>query len=187
MSVGLSNGYINSLKKSPTADKLQMIIGAYPDLSINWLLTGEGEMLNAPGGKKQGDGGVELRPRIPLSASAGFLSGIAQGVRLEDCELLPVIPGVAEYACTITVRGDSMMPYYHSGDEIALQPVLDRRAIQWGNVYVLDTNDGILLKRIYDHGETLRCVSYNKEYVDSYVDKSSINSLWRVVAMLRRF
>lgn len=44
---GLSNGYINSLKNSPTVTKLQNIIGAYPDINKIWLLTGEGEMLNS--------------------------------------------------------------------------------------------------------------------------------------------
>ena len=43
---GLSNGYINSLRKSPSATKLQSIICAFPDLNQTWLLTGEGEMLN---------------------------------------------------------------------------------------------------------------------------------------------
>jgi transcriptional regulator with XRE-family HTH domain len=48
--VGLSNGYINSLRKSPSATKLQMILGTYPELNQHWLLTGEGEMLVPQGG-----------------------------------------------------------------------------------------------------------------------------------------
>ena len=43
----LSNGYINSLRKSPTGTKIQSIIEAFPDLNQYWLLTGEGEMLNS--------------------------------------------------------------------------------------------------------------------------------------------
>ena len=45
IAANLSNGYINSLRKSPSAAKLQNIIGAFPDLNRDWLLTGEGEML----------------------------------------------------------------------------------------------------------------------------------------------
>ena len=52
---GLSNGYINGLKKSPGADKLQNIFCAYPMLNREWLLTGEGAML-------QGDGGPASQP-----------------------------------------------------------------------------------------------------------------------------
>ena len=43
---GLSNGYINSLRKSPTAEKMRSIIDAFPEINPQWLLTGEGEMLN---------------------------------------------------------------------------------------------------------------------------------------------
>lgn len=44
----LSNGYINSLRHSPSATKLQSILCAFPDINRTWLLTGEGEMLNEP-------------------------------------------------------------------------------------------------------------------------------------------
>lgn len=43
---GLSNGYFNQVKKRPSLDKIEMISKVFPDLNTNWLLTGEGEMLN---------------------------------------------------------------------------------------------------------------------------------------------
>lgn len=43
---GLSNGYIKSLRNSPTIEKMQSIIRAFPDLNQHWLSTGEGSMLN---------------------------------------------------------------------------------------------------------------------------------------------
>ena len=45
LAAGLSNGYVNSLRKSPSATKLQSIIGAFPEINQQWLLTGEGSML----------------------------------------------------------------------------------------------------------------------------------------------
>lgn len=44
--VGLSNGYVNNIRRSITEDKLQKIALRYPELNKLWLLTGEGEMLN---------------------------------------------------------------------------------------------------------------------------------------------
>lgn len=44
---GLSNGYVNNVKASPSAKILQKIFCAYPDLNKTWLLTGEGSMLTA--------------------------------------------------------------------------------------------------------------------------------------------
>ncbi len=44
-SLGLSNGYINSMRKGLGYDKLELLSNLYVDLNIGWLLTGEGEML----------------------------------------------------------------------------------------------------------------------------------------------
>lgn len=46
-SVGLSNGYINSLRHAPSDKKLRQIIEVYPELNRVWLLTGEGQMINS--------------------------------------------------------------------------------------------------------------------------------------------
>lgn len=42
---GMSNGYINNLKKTLGAEKLQNVLRAFPELNTEWLLYGEGEML----------------------------------------------------------------------------------------------------------------------------------------------
>ena len=42
---GLSNGYVNNIKRSIQPDKLQKISLQYPSLNTGWLMTGEGEML----------------------------------------------------------------------------------------------------------------------------------------------
>jgi transcriptional regulator with XRE-family HTH domain len=43
--VGLSNGYVNNIRKSIQPDKIQRIALLYPDLNIGWLMTGNGNML----------------------------------------------------------------------------------------------------------------------------------------------
>lgn len=57
-SIGKTNGYI-SHTKSPTAGVLADIAKVYPDLNLDWLITGEGDMLKNSGtmiGSNQGDG-----------------------------------------------------------------------------------------------------------------------------------
>lgn len=46
-SIKASNGYVNSISKSIGLDKLNSIIEIYPNLNIEWLLTGSGEMLKS--------------------------------------------------------------------------------------------------------------------------------------------
>lgn len=43
--VGVSNSFVSSMRKSLGPDKIQSIAQTYPDLNIEWLLTGEGKML----------------------------------------------------------------------------------------------------------------------------------------------
>ena len=43
--IGASNAYVSSMKASISPEKLQAIGLNFPDLNIEWLMTGEGEML----------------------------------------------------------------------------------------------------------------------------------------------
>ena len=73
---GLSNGYINSLRKSPTAEKMRSIIDAFPEINPQWLLTGEGEMLNQELSKTdvQKPKDEENQPSIDNSAAPDVLN-----------------------------------------------------------------------------------------------------------------
>lgn len=42
----LSNGYVSSMRKGFGADKLSNVLNVFPELNREWLLYGEGEMLN---------------------------------------------------------------------------------------------------------------------------------------------
>lgn len=44
---GMSNGYVNAIRNSVGALKLEQILKAFPDLNREWLLYGEGEMLKS--------------------------------------------------------------------------------------------------------------------------------------------
>lgn len=43
--VGLSDGYVNAIRKSIQPDTIHRISMCFPELNAGWLLTGEGEML----------------------------------------------------------------------------------------------------------------------------------------------
>lgn len=45
-SINKSNSYVNNIISTVSVDVIADIKNIYPDLNINWLLTGEGEMLN---------------------------------------------------------------------------------------------------------------------------------------------
>jgi len=124
------------------------------------------------------------KPRLPVSAAAGNLSQYSQGVFLEQCEQVPVIRNFPDYDYTMFIKGNSMEPKYESGDEIAIKKA--EFVIEWGKDYVLDTEDGVIFKKIYDEGANIRCVSYNhEEYPDFLVPKEIIYGFYKFVGMVR--
>ncbi len=52
---GLSSSYISNLKSSPSANKLNNILSAFPELNPDWLMTGEGTMLKTITQTSHGD------------------------------------------------------------------------------------------------------------------------------------
>lgn len=124
-----------------------------------------------------------MLPHIPSTAAAGGLGGFSDTVTQNTCEFKPVIKMIPKYDMTIDVKGDSMLPKFQNGDIVAIRRVVD--VIEWGSVYVLDTADGAVLKRLYDEKESFRCVSYNPEYHDFLVNKQNVYGVYKVVGLIR--
>ena len=169
----------------------------------SWLLTGEGAMLqetennNAPTPKHTVEiahqvphGSSEGIPLIPLDAVAGFPAESGGGVRLEDCERY-VIPEFENKGANFLIRvsGDSMVPLYYSGDLLACRKITDIRFFQWGTVYVLETSQGVLVKRVQesvDHADSILCVSENSSVHHPFLlPRNDIRSLSIIVGLVR--
>ena len=86
-------------------------------------------------------------PLIPIDAMAGALT--CEQTALEyECEryVVPMFKG-ADFL--IPVKGSSMYPKYNSGDIVACKRVsMTDIFFQWNKVYVIDTDQGALIKRI---------------------------------------
>lgn len=170
-------------------------ICAIENISIEWVITGEGSMLKSNisllsyNSKNSNEDYKirETRPRIPFEAAAGSLSLIAQSVTEAQCEQIPIVPRFPAYDFSIIVKGDSMEPEFHSGDELACKILRQSSFIQWGRPYIVDCMDGVVLKRIHDAGDDILCTSDNKNYGDFKIPKREINHLAIVIGMIRLF
>lgn len=168
-------------QRGVSLEVIEAVLTAFPDVSAEWLLRGEGD--SAASVEIASEGGT--KPRIPYNAAAGTLTDTVAGVTEYECEKVPVVSAFPRYDFTIRITGDSMMPNYHPGDEVACLRINEERFIQWGRVHVLDTEQGVIIKRIYDNGDCIRCASFNPEYPDFNVPKSDIRSYNLVVGALR--
>lgn len=191
---GLSNGYVRNLKSQIGEDKLSTILNAFPELSKIWLLTGEGSMLvnasntAAPAPSPSSTEGKTARvPLIPFEARGGQLDEFARnGVTLAQCETVPTPFKGAQYA--ISVRGQSMSPTYPSGCVLFISKNI-ADWVEWGKVYVLDTENGVIVKQLAPStlGEDFVCCkSFNDapEFAPFNVPKTSIFGIYRVVGAL---
>jgi phage repressor protein C with HTH and peptisase S24 domain len=173
----------------------------------SWLLTGEGTMLSPssaasnsrtssksspsiPTARHAPHGSSEGIPLIPLDAVAGFPADNGGGVRMEDCERY-VIPEFENKGANFLIRvsGDSMVPLYYSGDLLACRKITDIRFFQWGTVYVLETSQGVLVKRVQesvDHADSILCVSENSSVHHPFLlPRDDIRSLSIIVGLVR--
>lgn len=190
--LNVANGYVNSISKSIGIDKINTILENYPNLSLEWLLTGKGEMLkdNNHSDKQKEDIIYTTLPLIPIEAIAGVPAGDFQGVRFSDCEQYRIPDFEAKGAeFLIRVSGSSMYPKYSNGDILACKKIDQILFIQWGKVYVVDSSQGSLVKRLFEDKENkdnLICVSDNKEnYPPFSIPKSDIRSLSIVIGVIR--
>lgn len=199
---GISNGYVNNNKGSFGASIVNRIHKAFPELNIEWLTTGDGDMI------KDGESeavailnpNILEVPFISQYAYAGYLSGFSQGGYVET---LPKVPFFVDnenhkgnYIC-VEVKGDSMNDGTEDsiieGDKLLCREVkvdLWRSKLhikKWDFVIVHKT-DGILVKRIIKH-DTDNCKitihSLNEEYQDRIISLNDIAQIFNIIEISR--
>jgi len=162
----------------------EKIISSYPEINVEWLTTGKGEMLSSAASPPPPQQVVDTRPRLPINTTGGQ-NEVLDGVALAQCEQAPVVPMFPNYTFTMRVTGESMQPYINPGDEVACLKIEESSFIQWGRIYVLFTSQGVIVKKIFDAGDGIRCVSFNDNYPDFTIPKSEIYSFNLVIGLVR--
>lgn len=148
--------------KTISSQVLARISRTFPQVNIEWLITGEGEMLKtdqhtiqAPTLKEEGT------PLLPVEAWGGSLTGSSIAILAEQCKKYNVPISNIDYL--IPIAGDSMMPDYCPGDVVAIKKVNEKAFIEWGKVYVLDTCNGVVIKEVQpsENDGCITCISRN--------------------------
>lgn len=182
---GLKRGLLDADKLDSSISDIYLtkILATYPQLSPEWLLTGQGEMiLSNPVAKLRAS-----IPLIPIGAMAGWGEGEMQ---ILDRDLKQYeVPDFAELRADfmITVKGDSMYPKYHTGDLVACKKLPLDTFFQWNKVYVLDTVQGAMIKRVNKSEAEyhITCVSENPTYEPFHLPLEDIHALALVLGFIR--
>jgi phage repressor protein C with HTH and peptisase S24 domain len=187
-SCGLSNGYVNNIRVSISDKTLQKIALCYPEINPVWLKMGKGEMLTSDNTTSSVCviPQCETLPVIPMSARGSRFDNFLVNIMNEECEriLSPIRGG----DFVITVTGDSMAPDYPNGSQLIVKKIVDDTFIEWGKVYVLDTINGVLIKRVLKGPKPsiLRCSSYSEDpsFAPFNVRMCDVYGIYRVIMLI---
>lgn len=136
--------------------------------------------------QKLPEGSMVGIPLIPTSAMAGaFTSDVS--IMEYECEHY-IIPDFKGADFLIRVKGDSMQPTYYSGDLVACQKIpMNDIFFQWNKTYVLDTNQGAIIKRVLPgkDNDHICIVSDNEKYPPFELEKSYLHAIALVRGIIR--
>lgn len=189
----LSQGLLGQARKGKSdlgAKAIDKILNTYQDLSKVWLMTGEGDMLISSSSAKPQQSKKAERvtddeaykvPLVPISALAGSLNDFSLSVKRDDCET--VISPIKDIDMAIKISGDSMEPEYPADSQVFVKKINERAFLEWGRVYVLNTCNGIVIKRLMPTADpnTVLCESINPKYPPFEVNLENVNGVYRVM------
>ncbi len=191
---GLSNGFLDS-GSSFTLENLRLILDKYRDLNPDWLLDDKEPMrkklLEERAERLKNLQFTPSIPLIPIEAMAGYSKG-EMTVMESDIQERYVIPEFTRKGVKYIIRvsGSSMYPKYSNGDLLGCKPIEDDSFFQWGKPYVLDTDQGPIVKRLYPvqgKEDVFECRSDNAEmYPPFKIKRNSIYKIAIVVGVIRQ-
>lgn len=186
--IGVDTANLNKMVKgqqSITKKTVQKIISAYPQVSEEWLLTGEGTMLkgqqpqqyNSPNAVIGNNNVVQSNntygskipnvitekktaPLVPISLAKRENVDLYKVMREPNlqAEHITRVNSFAELDFYYSVSDDSMRPDFKCGDILALRAIDEGSYIINGNIYVLDTiSYGLILRVIKQRGDMYEC------------------------------
>lgn len=179
LGLSISHFYNTKFLSRKVARKIEE---TYPEINIDWLATGNGEMIRSgilP--TLATETSAYVVPLLPIAAQGGTPDNFECQISRHNCEM--IISPVENVDLAIPVTGDSMSPEYPSGSKVMVQKINERAFIEWGCTYVLDTVNGAIIKNVYqckDDPNKIICRSVNQNFQDFTVDLSDIRGWYRV-------
>lgn len=116
---------------------------------------------------------------VPVQAQAGRLSEIDK-TTLKEYYHVPGLSGNDNVM--IDVEGDSMFPTISNGDKVIIKQ-LESSTIRGGEIYVVDTVDGMAIKRVFENQEDKNLIELHSDngFFHPYtISKDSILSIWHL-------
>lgn len=180
-SIGVSSAFVSAIRSSIGQDKITKISTTYPDLNIEWLLTGMGSMLNDGKGIVSTESVPnQIRYWVDIDATGGGIELFNDNDTKRFIDIS--IPEFKDCTDAVNLYGDSMAPLYKNGQIIILKKWTES-FIDYGNVYLVITKKGNRMVKYLRQGSDsahVLCVSENKDFDSFEIEKDDILCLYLV-------
>lgn len=203
---GFSNGFLDKNRNIGT-DKCEIISVEYPELSVEWLVTGRGQMLKPAhenqspnitilkGNRRTRDAIIEHQeiPLYDLEATAGLSTFFKSDKSANFLDTIK-IPNAPNCDGAIFAVGDSMYPLLKSGDIILYKEMpLNIDYILWGEMYLLsfdmgDWEESIVIKFVKKSEEGkkyIQLVSQNPHHAPKDIPFSWVKAMALIKVTIR--
>lgn len=195
-SVGLSNGAVHKMGEGTRKSTIDKISEIYPDLNTLWLKTGVGEMLVS---EERSEKTItinhsalsETKRKGALIYDIDATCGTeGRSIEFADERVIGSIdaPEINPDSKIIFATGDSMLPLIASGDRVVIRKIESWDYFNYGQVYLIITNEYRFIKRVRRHPEDSKNLillrSENPEYDDIDLPKREIIHLFIVENIL---
>lgn len=191
----ISNGAVSKMGDNTRRRILDKISAAYPQLNMDWLLTGDGEMYNAEDTTAENVGSAvraisETLPAVrffDVNPTATFQE-LSDGFS-DNVDTIDVVPMRGEkldgsYA-VFEIHGDSMFPTIRSHARILCKEIPESRWADAEGVVVISYRDKVVVKRIQPNSaytnNSITLVSDNPDpmYGSEVVQLSDIHAIFK--------
>lgn len=183
-------------KARPSYDTLESLLEKYPQINLNWMVSGAGEMFKGEAADSTATGGASLPfaqyPFVSIKSQVFFVKQYGGDCGYKGLDVYPVYSTEnAEYshAAVMEVEGNSMSPrLVHGAKVLAVCIHKDDWCYQSSGIYAVLYRDYFVIRRIKDNDLLTRNMltlhSDNPEAGSMPVPAKDIRGIWKVIKVV---
>jgi transcriptional regulator with XRE-family HTH domain len=193
--IGITQGALSQIEGNKSSISVETLERICRNFQVNpdWMLDGSGEMFKQNSIQQAKASSLKL-PRLKQvtvlirnDAHADYLDRIDDEHHLQGLDGYR-IPGFENGNYRMfEISGESMVPLLYENEIVITEEITDTVSVREGNIYVIITAKGIVVKKLYFNPETpqyLKFVSENKKFNDYQIPRDEIMQLWEVKAKI---
>lgn len=199
---GISGSYFNQVKGGIGPAIRKQIEAKYKDLNVDWLITGEGDMLNTTQAAvmspypvveeaevivAEGDGITVKQPpvvpdKVVRDPNVSVLDWVEEHGNEHTQSAFNFIKILQSTKCIIQMNNNAMASALYQGEFVFLKPFAEDSEIIDGEIYGIETKErGILIRFLYDDGDYYLARPKNtREFGDIRIPKSKVVELYHI-------